>query len=423
MSLSAAEQYLLELMNRARLDPAGEAARMGIDLNQNLAVGQISTAAKQVLAPNALLEAAATGHSLWMLGADVFSHYETGNVGPDARILAQGYHYSFWGENIALSGTTGAASLQAMIDQMNTGLFLSSEHRVNLMNGGFRELGVGAEAGVFTQNGTDFNAEALTLDFATTGTAHFLTGVAYTDSNADKFYSIGEGVANVVFAASGQSTGTADAGGYSLALGAGAATAVTGHEGTLSFSLTVDMSLGNVKLDLVSGTTFYTSGSVVLGTGVNNVMLLGVGALDASGNAVANVLTGNAGANALTGLGGNDVLIGMAGADTLVGGTGFDRLTGGQGMDAMTGGAGSDTFIFNAGDGVDHITDFSIADHDVLRFNHLMWSGLNLNASQVVTHFLTQSANEAVFDFGNGQVIHLSGMTSHFGIAADIVIF
>ena len=36
MTLSAAEQYLLELINRARLNPAAEAARYGIDLNAGL---------------------------------------------------------------------------------------------------------------------------------------------------------------------------------------------------------------------------------------------------------------------------------------------------------------------------------------------------------------------------------------------------
>ncbi len=34
---SQAEQYLLELINRARLDPQAEADRFGIDLNENLA--------------------------------------------------------------------------------------------------------------------------------------------------------------------------------------------------------------------------------------------------------------------------------------------------------------------------------------------------------------------------------------------------
>ena len=47
---TALDQYLIELINRARLDPVGEAARLGIDLNQGLSQGQITTAPKQPLA-------------------------------------------------------------------------------------------------------------------------------------------------------------------------------------------------------------------------------------------------------------------------------------------------------------------------------------------------------------------------------------
>jgi hypothetical protein len=43
MPLSAdAEQYLLELINEARLDPLAKAASLGIDLNQGLAPGTLT---------------------------------------------------------------------------------------------------------------------------------------------------------------------------------------------------------------------------------------------------------------------------------------------------------------------------------------------------------------------------------------------
>ena len=73
---TAQEQLMLELINRARMDPAGEAARQGISLNQGLAAGTISTAPKQVLAMNDQLVVAADNHSKWMLQYDVFSHQE-----------------------------------------------------------------------------------------------------------------------------------------------------------------------------------------------------------------------------------------------------------------------------------------------------------------------------------------------------------
>ena len=53
--MTAQEQLILELINRARMNPLGEAQRFGIDLNAGLAAGTISAAAKQVLAANPLL--------------------------------------------------------------------------------------------------------------------------------------------------------------------------------------------------------------------------------------------------------------------------------------------------------------------------------------------------------------------------------
>ncbi len=432
MTLSAAEQYLLELMNRARLDPAAEAARMGTDLNAGLAAGTISTAAKQVLAPNALLETAATNHTLWMLQVDVFSHTGLNNLRADQRLTAAGYAWSRMGENIAFTGTTGTVNVQSAIEELNKNLFLSAEHRVNVMNSAYREVGLAAETGVFTQGGVNYNAEMVTEDFGTSGTAHFLTGVAYADASRDAFYSMGEGTAGVVFTAAGSSATTAAAGGYSLGLGSEIATAVTGHQGTLNFALTVDMSPGNVKLDLVDAKTFYTSGSVVLGTGVNAVVLLGVGALNASGNGVGNAITGNAGANALVGGGGNDTLLGNAGADVLHGNTGNDKLDGGVGADriygetgndSLTGGADADVFVFTANCGVDRITDFSVAGKDVLQLDDAIWKGQVLTAATVVSHFATVGVGEVLIDFGNGQQIHLAGLTTLTGLAAEILIF
>ena len=64
--LSAAEQLLIEMINRMRLDPEGEAERFGIDLNEGLAAGTLDGSARQVLAPNELLHDAADAHGAWM---------------------------------------------------------------------------------------------------------------------------------------------------------------------------------------------------------------------------------------------------------------------------------------------------------------------------------------------------------------------
>ena len=73
---SAQEQLMLELINRARMNPVGEATRLGINLNQGLPAGTISGAAKQVLAMNDLLVIATDNHSNWMLVNGQFAHQE-----------------------------------------------------------------------------------------------------------------------------------------------------------------------------------------------------------------------------------------------------------------------------------------------------------------------------------------------------------
>src|SRR2546422_4882529 len=102
------EQYLIELVNRARADPAAEAARFGIDLNVGLAAGTISAAPKQPLAVNPYLTDSARGHSEWMEQTDTFSHTGAGGSSPMQRMEAAGYSFVLpWaeGENIAWRGT------------------------------------------------------------------------------------------------------------------------------------------------------------------------------------------------------------------------------------------------------------------------------------------------------------------------------
>ncbi len=423
MSISAAEQYLLELINRARLDPASEAARYGIGLNDGLAAGTISSAAKQVLAPNVKLEAAATAHSLWMLDHDVFSHDETvggSTLNPGARITAQGYIFSAWAENLAYVASTGAVTMEGSIDALHKNLFLSEGHRLNMTGATYREVGVGAELGVFT-SGRNYNAAMLTEDFGMTGTARFVTGVAYTDRNADNFYSMGEGKSGVSFTVGAASAMTAAAGGYGVSTGSKVATVVTGVSGALTFQAVVDMSHGNVKLDLVNDSKILTSGNITLVSGIRNADLLGVGDLNAIGNAGGNVLNGNSGNNMLTGGAGADVMSGFAGNDTILGGAAHDVITGGSGNDVLSGALGSDTFVFGVGFGRDSITDFSLAQTDHLSLSHSLWSGTK-SAAAVVTQFAHIGTGEVYLDFGGGNEIHLAGLTTLTGLDSSLVI-
>jgi len=324
MATTATEQLLIELINRARLDPVGEAARYGIDLNAGLAAGTISTAPKQVLAPNIDLQEAADAHSAWMRANGTFSHTGAGGSSPGDRMGAAGYTFSgswSWGENISYRASTAPLDPLSTILSHHEGLFRSAGHRTNILGDGFREIGVGQDLGSYrTPTGTFYNyASLVTENFAKSGSGVFVTGVAYTDSDGDGFYSLGEGRSGVSFTAAGAAATSAAAGGYALKLAsASAATAVTVTAGTRSGTVTVDTSAGNVKLDVVNGDTLLSSGHLTLGAGWDNAKLIGAGNLSLTGNASANSLTGNKGANLLTGGAGNDRIDGGAGNDTAI---------------------------------------------------------------------------------------------------------
>ena len=138
---------------------------------------------------------------------------------------------------------------------------------------------------------------------------------------------------------------------------------------------------GDKVIELASeGTdTVKASISFALSANVENLLLTGAGAINGTGNTMANSLTGNAGANTLSGLAGND---------TILGGGGNDKIIGGAGMDTMTGGTGNDTFVFGSSDfssktatNADRIADFTAGDKIDLRAIDALVSASGYGAS------------------------------------------
>ncbi|WP_430464097.1 CAP domain-containing protein [Tabrizicola sp.] len=447
MALSAAEQYMLELINRARLDPLGEAARHGIDLNQNLAPGQLHSATRGALAPEAALELAASRHSQWMLATDVFSHTGVNNTTPSQRAEAAGYDGLGAGENISWRGTTGQLSLDHVIGQQHADLFLSASHRVNILYDSYREVGIAQEAGQFTYNGTGYNASMVTQNFSGQPNVYYVTGVAYADQNGDRFYSIGEGRAGVSFATLGDATTSASSGGYALEAVEGGMVSVTGMVGARAFSVKIMLDEVNAKLDLVNANCFHSSADLVLGTGIHNARLLGHAEIDAKGNSAANLLEGNAARNVLSGGAGNDRLLGQAGHDVLNGGAGADRLVGGTGNDILrggsgrdvllggagrdvlsgdlgndrlTGGAGADVFVFTFRAGDDVITDFTTID--TLRLNSRLWGAAVTDPQDVIDNHAQILGGDVVIDLGQGHSVRLDGVSTFSGLADQILL-
>ncbi|EEW26028.1 CAP domain-containing protein [Rhodobacter ferrooxidans] len=362
MTITAAEQYGIELLNRARLDPLGEAARYGLSLNGGLTAGTITATVKQVLAPSQYLDLSAERHSAWILSTDTFSHTGINGTNPGQRMTAAGYSFTGswgWAENLALASLGGSTTALTVIELHHRMLMESPGHRTAIMGNNSREIGYAQVVDRYTS----FNASVVTENFAYRSGAIFVTGVAYNDTNGDHFYSMGEGRVGISFGiAGGAAALTAAAGGYGVLASQSAGVRVNVGTAGATAVVTLDLSAGNVKLDLVDGNTLMTSGNMTLISGVGNAGLLGVGALSLTGNAAANTLHGNAGANILTGEAGNDSLLGGAGNDRLNGGLGADSLSGEVGADTLLGGDGNDSLL----GGTENDALYGDADNDFL---------------------------------------------------------
>ena len=238
---TAAEQYMLELINRARANPGGEAAMFGIDLNEGLAAGTITPDAKQPLAFNPQLIAAASAHTSWMIQNNTFAHNE-GSVDPAAQMQTAGYPFAGsygWGQNIAWRGQSpDAPPLNPTVKLEHQDLFIDSGepgrgHRLNILDGGFKEIGIGISSAPFM----GYNGVIATQDFAYEQGSSFLTGVAYTDAAHTGFYVPGEGLGGITITATRAadnavfSTTSWSAGGYSLQLDPGTYTVTASGAG------------------------------------------------------------------------------------------------------------------------------------------------------------------------------------------------
>lgn len=126
--------------------------------------------------------------------------------------------------------------------------------------------------------------------------------------------------------------------------------------------------------DTVKSTVSYT-----LSANVEDLVLLGNGNTNGTGNAQANEIDGNKGDNKL---------VGKAGADT---------LNGAGGDDIMTGGADADLFLFGNGGGHDTIKDFKHAE------DHVDLSGQDIIADfdDMIANHVTSSHGDLTIHVGN----------------------
>ena len=278
------EQLYIEMINRARANPVGEAELFtattdpkillnydyfGVDLA--LMETQFSLIAPvPPLAPNAQLATAARRHSQDMLAKSFQGHTGSDNSTFDQRAREAGYTFSIVGENVYANADSvfhGHAGFEVDWGNGVGGMQTPPGHRNTIHDGSFREIGLGV---VFGQNtpaagsvGSQYRPvgpQLVTQEFGTRqGATPLITGVAYFDLNGNNSYDAGEGVGGVNVNVSGTATQaiTARSGGYAVPVaGNGTYTVTFSGDGVAPFERQVTVSQAqNQKVDFVPAYT------------------------------------------------------------------------------------------------------------------------------------------------------------------------
>lgn len=229
------EQFMLEMVNNARANPAGEAARLGIKLNNKLTPGRITPEPKPPLAFHPVLLQSARSHGDWMLLKQRFSHTGANGSTPTHRAAEIGFPFGV-AENIARQATSDGPNLRLMTRNNHNALFRSPSHRVNLLEPSYTIAGLGLRRGSWK----GLNAQVAVQNFSAGGASidagSFIVGVAYRDLNVNGSYDPGEGSAGIEVRpdSGGYYAVTSASGGFAIPI-----TAVRTNEEDVSLPFTV----------------------------------------------------------------------------------------------------------------------------------------------------------------------------------------
>ncbi len=272
-----AEQAFLEAVNRARLNPPAEAARLGIDLLEGIPEGMITDQPVQPLTFNAKLLQAAYLHSQDMMVNQYYNHVSLDGWTYVDRITWSGYDARTAAESLSSSFSTQSQEEVQTILSLHDHLFIDAgvegrTHRVNILYPTLREMGVGFVSGAYETYPFTY---LLTNDFGTSlgDNSPFILGVVYDDLNSDGIYTAGEGIGNVqiIIHESTTQTVTASAGGYALRLASGSylvrAILPDGREASQYVALTDQ----NVKVDFLLSDFHFAPPSVNIASDPENI--------------------------------------------------------------------------------------------------------------------------------------------------------
>ncbi len=264
------EQYMLELINRARATPAEEGIRLMdtqdsrvqaayqfFNINKEATKAAFTTyPSRPPLAFHPDLMTAARDHT-----ADMVAKNFQGHFGSDGSTLQQRYQrvgyqsMGMYGENVSAYSESvwyGHCGLNVDWGEQNQ---KDLGHRRNLMNFDtqvYTEIGIGiTRTSGGLQTGT-VGPFVITQDFGVRN-VKYITGVVYEDKNNNDFYDVGEGMAGVrIDASNGQYYAiTSTSGGYAIPYSGSGQVTVTASGGGLSVPIPVAILIGSesVKLD------------------------------------------------------------------------------------------------------------------------------------------------------------------------------
>ncbi len=268
------QQYLLQLINEARTNPAAAAAEVANNItpqvsatlqyygvNLQSALNTISSATPQPpVAWNSDLANAAQGQSQYMADNQIQSHTGAGGSSPQQRMAAAGYsNITSSAENAYAYATSPVQAMQAFLIDWGVP---SDGHRINIQQPGVAAQNAFTDAGVgivqTSPSNPSFGPMVITQDFARSSTSQpQLVGVAYYDSSATGFYQPGEGQGGLQIDAvnlqTGQvtSTQTWASGGYELALPAGQYRIIASLNDQVFQTTNVTVSNVNIEQDFV----------------------------------------------------------------------------------------------------------------------------------------------------------------------------
>lgn len=162
--------------------------------------------------------------------------------------------------------------------------------------------------------------------------------------------------------------------------------------------------------DLVKSSITWSLATGLSSDYLENLTLTGELAINATGNALDNILTGNSNANSISG--GN-------GVDTLFGEAGNDALDGGAGSDSMVGGTGDDTYTVDAsnvavsGTGDSRVATVNLANGDKIK--EIADGGADVVSSSVSyglsSYVETLNLIAGTDGIGNSMVNYINGNT------------